>query len=242
MLLTDRVALITGASRGIGKAVAEAFVAQGAKVVLVARSESIHDVARSLSDGGAIAEAIQGDINDDATVRACIKSCRNQHGRIDVLVNNAGAMTQSVLGMVSLADARDLLEVNVLATMNLTQYAIRLMKTSGSIINVASIAWRGFVGSSAYSAAKAGVVGFTMAAAKELAPRQIRVNAIAPGFIDTDLTRDLSPENREQALSTIRMGRIGEAQDVANAAIFLASDLSSYVTGQVLGVDGGMQV
>jgi 3-oxoacyl-[acyl-carrier protein] reductase len=242
MLLADRVALITGASRGIGKAVAETFVAEGAKVVLVARSESIHDVARALSDGGTVAEAIQGDINDDATVRACIKICRNQHGRIDVLVNNAGAMTQSVLGMVSLADARNLLEVNVLATVNLTQYAIRLMKTSGSIVNIASIAWRGLVGSSAYSAAKGGVVGFTMAAAKELAPRRIRVNAIAPGFIDTELTRNLSPENRDQALSIIRMGRIGEAQDVANAAIFLASDLSSYVTGQVLGVDGGMQV
>lgn len=242
MLLPDRVALITGASRGIGKAVAETFVAEGAKVVLVARSESIHEFARSLTDGGAVAEAIQGDINDDATVRACIKSCRNQHGRIDVLVNNAGAMTQSVLGMISLEDARNLMEVNVLATVNLTQYAIRLMKTSGSIINIASIAWRGLVGSSAYSAAKGGVVGFTLSAAKELAPRHIRVNAIAPGYIDTELTRNLAPENREQALSTIRMGRIGEAQDVANAAMFLASDLSSYVTGQVLGVDGGMQV
>lgn len=242
MLLPDRVALITGASRGIGKAVAETFVAEGAKVVLVARSESIHEFARSLTDGGAVAEAIQGDINDDATVRACIKSCRNQHGRIDVLVNNAGAMTQSVLGMISLEDARNLMEVNVLATVNLTQYAIRLMKTSGSIINIASVAWRGLVGSSAYSAAKGGVVGFTLSAAKELAPRHIRVNAIAPGYIDTELTRNLAPENREQALSTIRMGRIGEAQDVANAAMFLASDLSSYVTGQVLGVDGGMQV
>jgi 3-oxoacyl-[acyl-carrier protein] reductase len=116
------------------------------------------------------------------------------------------------------------------------------MKGSGTIINIASVAYRGLIGSSAYSAAKGGVVGFTLAAAKELAPRNIRVNAIAPGYIDTELTRNLSAENRSKALESIRMGRIGVAQDVANSVLFLASELSSYVTGQVLGVDGGMQV
>jgi 3-oxoacyl-[acyl-carrier protein] reductase len=242
MLLANKVALITGASRGIGRAVAETLAAEGAMVVLVARSESVHAVAHSLREQGSTADAVQGDINDDATVRACIKVCRDRHGRIDVLVNNAGAMTQSVLGMVSMSDARSLLETNLLSTVNLSQYAIRLMKSSGSIINVASIAWRGLVGSSAYSAAKGGVVGFTLAAAKELAPRNIRVNAVAPGYIDTELTRGLSAENRNEALASIRMGRIGEAQDVANSVLFLASELSSYVTGQVLGVDGGMQV
>jgi 3-oxoacyl-[acyl-carrier protein] reductase len=242
MLLTDKIALVTGASRGIGRAVAETFARQGASVVLVARSQSVNDVAHSLREQGATADVVQGDITDDTTVRACIKFCRDRHGRIDILVNNAGAMSQSVLGMVSIEDARGLLEVNLVTTINMSQYAIRLMKGSGTIINIASVAYRGLVGSSAYSAAKGGVVGFTLAAAKELAPRNIRVNAIAPGYIDTELTRNLSAENRSKALESIRMGRIGVAQDVANSVLFLASELSSYVTGQVLGVDGGMQV
>lgn len=241
MLLNDKVAIVTGASRGIGRAVAETFVAQGASVLLLARSDAVHDVAKALNQGGEVATAIQGDVNDEASVRACIQRCRKDHGRLDVLVNNAGAMTQAVLGMVSMNDLRSLLEVNVVSAMNMTQYATRLMKDSGSIVNLASIASRGLVGSAAYSAAKGAVVSLTRAAAKELAPRNVRVNAIAPGFIDTELTRNLSPENREQALATIRMGRLGEPQDVANVALFLASDLSAYVTGQVIGVDGGMQ-
>jgi 3-oxoacyl-[acyl-carrier protein] reductase len=240
MLLPDKVALITGASRGIGKAVAQAFVAQGAAVVLVARSASIHEVAASLQDSGGQALAIQGDVNDEATVRECIGCCRSQHGRLDILVNNAGAMPQAVIGMISVEEARKLFEVNVIAMVNLTQYAARLMRAPASVINVASIAWRGLVGASVYSATKGAVVAFTLAAAKELGPRGIRVNAIAPGFIDTDMTRGLSPETQQRTLTSIRLGRIGQAQDVANAALFLGSELSSYITGQVLGVDGGM--
>jgi 3-oxoacyl-[acyl-carrier protein] reductase len=241
MLLVDRVALVTGASRGIGRAIAEAFAAQGAAVLLVARSESIHALAESLRSSGCKATAIQGDVTDDATIRACIKQCREQYGRLDILVNNAGTMPQGVIGMVSVEESRKLFELNVMAMVNLTQYAARLMKARASIINLASIAWRGLAGMSAYSASKGAVVSFTLAAAKELGARGIRVNAIAPGFIDTDLTRGLAPEVRERALASIRLGRLGQAQDVANAAVFLGSDLSSYVTGQVLGVDGGMQ-
>jgi 3-oxoacyl-[acyl-carrier protein] reductase len=241
MLLTEKVALITGASRGIGKAVAELFVAHGAAVVVVARSESVHALAESLQRAGGKATAIQGDVNDQATIQACLKCCRGQHGRLDVLVNNAGAMPQAVIGMISLDESRRLFELNVMSMMNLTQYAARMMKAPGSIINLSSIAWRGLVGASVYSATKAAVVGFTRAAAKELGPRGIRVNAIAPGFIDTDLTRGLSPEIHQRTVATIRLGRIGRAQDVANAALFLGSDLSSYITGHVLAVDGGMQ-
>jgi 3-oxoacyl-[acyl-carrier protein] reductase len=124
---------------------------------------------------------------------------------------------------------------------NLTQYAARMMKAPASVINLSSIAWRGLVGASVYSATKGAVVAFSLAAAKELGPRGIRVNTIAPGFIDTDLTRGLSADQHQRTLASIRMGRIGQAQDVANAAVFLASDLSAYITGQVLGVDGGMQ-
>jgi 3-oxoacyl-[acyl-carrier protein] reductase len=221
MLLPDKVALITGASRGIGKAIAEAFVAHGASVVLMARSESIHAFAQSLKQSGGKATAIQGDVNDEATVRECIKQCRGQYGRLDILVNNAGAMPQAVIGMIPMEEARKCFELNVMAMVNLTQYAARMMKAPAST--------------------KGAVVGFTLAAAKELAPRGIRVNAIAPGFIDTDLTRGLPPEVHQRTLAGIRMGRMGQAQEVANAAVFLGSELSSYVTGQVLGVDGGMQ-
>jgi 3-oxoacyl-[acyl-carrier protein] reductase len=241
LLLADKVALITGASRGIGRAIAETFVAQGAAVVLVARAESVQALAETLRQAGGRATALQGDVNDEATVQACIKTCREQHGRLDILVNNAGAMPQAVMGMISIAEARKVFELNVISMVNLTQYAARMMKAPASVINLSSIAWRGLVGASVYSATKGAVVAFSLAAAKELGPRGIRVNAIAPGFIDTALTRGLSADLHQRTLATIRMGRIGQAEDVANAALFLASDLSSYVTGQVLGVDGGMQ-
>ena len=240
MLLADKVALVTGASRGIGKAVAEVFAAHGAALVLVARSESIHALAESLERAGGRATAIQGDVNDESTIRECVKRCRGAYGRLDILVNNAGAMPQAVIGMISLEESRRLFELNVMSMMNLTQYAARLMKAPASIVNLSSIAWRGLAGASVYSATKGAVVGFTRAASKELAPRGIRVNAIAPGFIDTDLTRGLPPEVHERTLASVRLGRIGEPRDVANAALFLASDLSSYITGQVLAVDGGM--
>jgi 3-oxoacyl-[acyl-carrier protein] reductase len=240
MLLRDKTALITGASRGIGQAVAEVFVKHGASVILTARSASVHELASKLDSSGKAATAVAGDLREDATVRECIKACRARHGKLDILVNNAGAMPQAVLGMIRMEDARQLFELNVLALVNLTQLASRMMTPRGSIINVSSIAWRGIVGSSLYSATKGAVVSFTLAAAKELGPRGIRVNAIAPGFIDTELTRDTTPEVRERTIAGIRLGRSGSAEEVANAALFLASDLSSYVTGQVLGVDGGM--
>jgi 3-oxoacyl-[acyl-carrier protein] reductase len=240
MLLRDKVALITGASRGIGKAIAETFVSHGAAVVLVARSDAIHEIAETLRQGGGKATALQGDVNDEATVRECIKHCRGQHGRLDILVNNAGAMPQATIGMISIEETRHLFELNVVSVVNLTQYAVRMMKAPASIINLTSIAWRGLAGASVYSASKGAVVGFTLAAAKELGPRGIRVNALAPGFIDTDMTKGVTPEVRDRTVSNIRMGRIGQAQDVANVALFLGSDLSRYVTGQILGVDGGL--
>ncbi|MBA4175621.1 MAG: 3-oxoacyl-ACP reductase [Leptothrix sp. (in: Bacteria)] len=242
MLLQGRVALVTGASKGIGRAIAERFAHEGAALVLNARSDSVDGVAEGIRAAGGSATVVRGDIADAAVVKQCIQACRSTHGRLDVLVNNAGAMPQAMLGMISLADARALFELNVIATINLTQFAARAMKSGGSIINISSIARAGLPGASVYSATKGAVASFTLAAAKELGPRGIRVNALAPGFIDTDLTRDTKAEVRQRTLAGIRLGRIGSATEVAGSALFLASDLSSYVTGQVLGVDGGMMV
>lgn len=246
MLLKDKRAIITGATRGIGKAIAEAFVGEGASVVIAGRDGSIHDLATELSSAGQRVTAVQGDLRDGAYVHELVTVCRKQYGGLDILVNNAGVLTQGLIGMMALDPVREMLDVNLVALINLTQYAIRLMakSVSPSIINIASIAGtQGIEGVSAYSASKAAVVGFTLSAAKELASRGIRVNAIAPGFIDTDMTRSLPSEWYQKRVDGIRMGkRIGSPHDIANCALFLASDLSSYVTGQVIGVDGGLAV
>ena len=243
MLLEGRVALVTGASRGIGAAIARAYAAQGATLLLTARSEAVETLARELADGGRPAQARRGDISDASFARDLIASARKEHGRLDVLVNNAGILRQGLIGMTTTEQMRELLEVNVVALMTLTQYATRTMdpKRAPSVVNIASIAGRaGMEGVTAYSASKAAVVGYTLSSAKELAPKGIRVNAIAPGFIDTDMVRGVSPDWYQRRLQSIRMGRIGTPEDVAGVAVFLGSDLSRYVTGQVIGVDGGM--
>src|SRR6185295_1332695 len=158
-----------------------------------------------------------------------------QHGHLDVLVNNAGVLTPGLIGMVPGAVVREMFDVNILAIISLTQEAVR----GPSIVNVASIGGtRGLEGAAVYSAAKGAVVAFTRASAKELAPKGIRVNAIAPGFIDTDMTKALSEDWYQKRLASVPMGRAGTAEEVANAAVFLASGLATYVTGQVLAVDG----
>jgi 3-oxoacyl-[acyl-carrier protein] reductase len=245
MLLEGKTALVTGAARGIGRAIAETFAAQGASLILVDINEQIHQVEADLASQDRKVIAFQCDVCDEAKLRELLKLVRQRLGHLDVLVNNAGVLYQGVLGMSSMEAIRQMLEVNITALMNLTQYSIRLASphNSLSIINLASIAGtQGMEGVAAYSASKGAVVSFTLAGAKELARRGIRMNAIAPGFIDTDMTRQLSPDWHQELLASVRFGRIGTPQDVANCALFLASDLSSYITGQVVGVDGGMAV
>jgi 3-oxoacyl-[acyl-carrier protein] reductase len=245
MLLAEKTAIVTGASRGIGLEIARVFVENGASVVVNARSNTIHDIARQLTVGETSVVAVQGDLADESCVREIVQVCKREFNKLDILVNNAGILIPALLGMISMAAAREMFEVNVLAPMNLTQYAVRLMQGAGkgSIINLGSIAGsQTMEGVSAYGASKAAIIGFTRSVAKELAPKGIRANAIAPGFIDTDMTRSLDEEWFQLRTQSIRLGRIGTPRDVANLALFLASDLSSYITGQTIGVDGGMQV
>jgi 3-oxoacyl-[acyl-carrier protein] reductase len=243
MLLEGRIAVVTGASRGIGAAVARAFAGQGASLLLCARGEGVEALARELAEDGRPVGALRGDVRDPAFARQLITTVRKEHGGLDVLVNNAGILHQGLIGMTSTEQMRELWEVNVQAMMTLTQFATRVMdaRRRPSIVNLASIAGtQGMEGVTAYSASKAAVVGYTLSSAKELAPKGVRVNAIAPGFIDTDMVRGVSPDWYQRRIQSIRMGRIGDPEDVAGVAVFLASDLSRYVTGQVIGVDGSM--
>jgi 3-oxoacyl-[acyl-carrier protein] reductase len=211
--------------------------------MLCARSEGVEAVANELASGPYPVRAMRGDVSNPEFARELIGTVRKQHGRLDVLVNNAGILQEGRIGMIPVDQMRAVLDVNVLAVMMLTQYAVRAMDPtrSPSVVNLTSIAaTHGMVGVTAYAASKGAVVGYTRSSAKELAPKGIRVNAIAPGFIDTDMVRGMPADLYQQRLESIAMGRIGRPEDVANVAVFLACDLSRYVTGQVIGVDGGM--
>ena len=247
MMLKDKICLITGATRGIGWATAELFAEHGATLALNARStEQLEERASSIRTRfGTPVLALAGDAGDPSSVQACYQQIFKQYKKLDVLVNNAGIMQDALLGMISDGLIQSLLRTNVAGAILHMQAATRMMTRAGagSIINISSVVGRfGNEGQTVYAGTKAAVIGITQSAAKELAPKGIRVNAVAPGMIDTDMTRSLPAEKHQQLLKSVKMGRIGQPREIAQAILFLASDMSSYVTGQVIGVDGGILI
>ena len=238
--LTGRVGFVTGGTRGIGLATARLLAEHGAQVVIAGtdeqRTREVADVFGGLG--------VACDSRDPNQISAAYRTIRAEFGRLDFLVNNAGVMQAGLVGMISPETIDEVLGINTKGPILHLQAAARMMrKDGGSIVNVSSIMGvRGKAGQAVYAASKAAIIGLTTSAAKELAPRNIRVNAVAPGFIETDMTTALDPEKFSERMDSIAMGRIGTPQDVAGAVLFLVSDLSAYVTGQVLGVDGGMLV
>lgn len=246
--LKNKVAFITGSTRGIGLAAARALACSGASVILNgAHNKDVlcrcaHEIQQEF---GVECIGLLADAADAPAVRACYAGIFQRFGRLDILVNNAGIRRDASLGMASQQMIQEVFGANTLGSIYHLQEASLLMsrERSGSIINISSIAGRtGSEGQSVYAASKAALLGLTYAAAKELAPMNIRVNAIAPGFIRTEMTAALPEGRYAELLTSIKMGRIGEPDDVANAVLFFASDLSAYITGQVLGVDGAMLI
>lgn len=247
MLLENKVALVTGTSRGIGKGIVEQFALHGATIYANARTEGCIDVyAQELNNrypGKVI--PVYFDVTDTNAAKLAFTRIKKEKGKLDVLINNAGMMKDALIGMIQSDLIRDTFNINVFAVMEMIQLASKLMirQHSGSIINMASIVGvYGNKGQLVYSASKGAVITITKTAAKELAAHNIRVNAIAPGMIDTDMFRSIGETHMTERLKNIAMGRLGTPDDVANACVFLASDLSNYVTGQILGVDGNALV
>ena len=243
--LQDKVAVVTGGGRGIGKAVALSFAAEGAKVAVVSRTEanaqSVADLINAEHPGAARAYAV--DVADSVATGEMGKQVLADFGHVDILVNNAGVTRDGLLLRMSDEDWDVVLNTNLKGAFNLVKSFQRsLLKRGGArIINVASvIGLIGNAGQANYAASKAGLIGFTKSVAREFAGRSVTVNAIAPGFIETDMTDVLNDQLKEGVLSKIPLGSFGQAQDIAAAALFLASDDARYITGQVLAVDGGM--
>jgi len=241
--LTGKVALVTGASRGIGRAIATRLAAQGALVVAAARGDHANACVAELTAGGHRAEALSLDVTDTAALEAAPGDIAARHGRIDILVNNAGMARDQLLLRMKREDWDAVLATNLTATFVLAQAAMRpmLKQRAGRIIAVSSVVGQmGNAGQTNYAASKAGLIGFAKALARELSSRSITVNVIAPGMIETDMTRAISGKAHVDWTAQIPLGRLGRADEVAAAACFLASDEASYITGHVLAVNGGM--
>jgi 3-oxoacyl-[acyl-carrier protein] reductase len=241
--LSGRVALVTGASRGIGRAIAERLGAQGARVVAAARGENARAVAEAIVAAGGTAEAADLDVTDAGASERLIALTLERHARVDILVNNAGIARDQLLLRMKREDWDAVLATNLTAAFTLTQAVLKPMirQRGGRIISISSVVGqRGNAGQANYAASKAGLIGFTKAVALEVASRGITVNVVAPGLIETDMTRAMSGEARDEWASKIPLRRLGTPADIASAVCFLASDEASYITGHVLAVNGGM--
>ena len=243
--LDSKVALVTGGSRGIGRATAEALAEQGATVIVnYARGEA---AAREVVDGivarGGKAEMLGFDVADASATEEAITGVAKRHGRLDILVANAGIAIDGLLLRLKEEDVQQVFAVNVLGAINSARAALRAMGRAkgGRVIFLSSVVGEtGNVGQAAYAASKAAVIGLTKSLAREYASRNITVNAVAPGYVDTDMTQGIQGERRESLLKSIPLGRVGSAREIATAIVYLASDEAAYVTGQVLRVNGGM--
>jgi len=242
--LQGKVALVTGAGRGIGRTVALTLADRGVKLVVNNLSaERNAAIVQAIADAGGEAVGVCGSVHEPAVADACVKAALESYGRLDIVVNNAGITRDGLIARMGDDAWREVLDVNLTGAFNVIRAATRplLKQKSGRIINVSSVVGRmGNAGQANYAASKAGLIGLTKATARELASRGITVNAVAPGFIDEGMTDGLGEDLRKALLQQIPLGRLGSADDVASAIVFLASDAAAYVTGQTLSVDGGM--
>lgn len=248
LLLEGKIAVVTGASRGIGRAIAEDLAANGAALVVNynASASAAEEVVARIVENGGMAVAVQADVSDFAAAQQLIKTTLDTYGHIDILVNNAGTTSDTLLLSMKESQWDTVLDTNLKSVFNCCKAAARPMvrrKNGGRIINISSVSGIvGQPGQANYAASKAGIIGFTKSLAKELGSRKITVNAVAPGFVLTELTSGLSEELVQKTLEFIPLGRWGEVDEIANVVTFLASDKASYITGHVIQVDGGIAI
>jgi 3-oxoacyl-[acyl-carrier protein] reductase len=246
-MLKGKVAVVTGGSRGIGRAIAEKFAENGANLAIIATraTEEAKKFIEELKEKGVDARLYTCDIKKPEEVESVAEEITADFGSVDILVNNAGITRDNILPSLSIMDIGDVIDVNLKGTMFVTRSFIRqfVRKKNGNIINISSVVGlMGNKGQTNYAASKAGIIGFTKSVAKEYGRKNIRCNAVAPGFIATDMTDKLSTEQVQEINKQITLGRLGSPLDVAELVLFLASDRSSYITGEVIKVDGGMYV
>ncbi len=245
MVLENKVAIVTGGSRGIGRAICLELAKAGAKVVVnyAGNQEAAQQVVQEILDQGGEATAFQADVANGEMVKQMIDQAIQKYSKVDILVNNAGITRDSLLMRMKDEQWKEVLDANLTGVYNCTKAVVKSMlkQKSGCIINITSVVGQtGNAGQANYAAAKAGVIGFTKTMAKELGSRNIRVNAVAPGYILTDMTDKLSDELKEQIKGQVPLERLGAPEDVASLVAFLVSDKAAYITGQVVNVDGGM--
>lgn len=245
--LAGKIALVTGASRGIGRGIAQKLAALGATVLINynGSEQKAREAAAEITNAGGQAECVGCDVSDFAACGSMVEQIIKKYGRVDILVNNAGVTRDNLIMRMSEEDYDKVLDINLKGAFNTMRHLSRyfLKQRSGKIINISSVSGvLGNAGQANYSASKAGLIGLTKSVARELAARGVCVNAVAPGFIDTEMTQALSEKAREAGVAAVPMGRMGSVRDIAEMVAFLAGDRANYITGQVICVDGGMAI